>query len=214
MKKEPVGIVVTGGRIPSRETVCRYLEPPYLVVAADSGVDNAARLGFSPDYALGDFDSIERIDLLSQLPPDRVFRYPREKDETDTELALAFLLEHDIITRVIVGGGGGRIDHLLALTALFHRQSAPSLWITHNAVLRRLDGEHRFEVEKGRLISFFPLGGGPCTMKSSGLKWPLDNLIWYPGDLGLSNRATGPTVSISVLSGTLLMIEPLGEGDQ
>lgn len=212
MKKDSLGIVVTGGRIPSRETVRKLLTPPFLVVAADSGVDNAVRLGLSPDYALGDFDSIENTDLLSALPPDRVFRYPREKDETDTELALAFLDKHDIISKVIVGGGGGRIDHLLALTSLFHRESAPSLWITHNAVLRRLDGEHAFEIDEGMLVSFFPLGGGPCTMKSTGLKWPLDDLTWYPGDLGLSNESTGPTVSVSVRSGALLMVQPLQNG--
>ncbi|MFP4429827.1 MAG: thiamine diphosphokinase [Spirochaetota bacterium] len=214
MNRDSVGIVVTGGRIPSRDTFRRFLDPPYLVVAADSGVDNAARLGLSPDFALGDFDSIENTDLLSALPPDRVFRYPREKDLTDTELALAFLDENDIITRVVVGGGGGRIDHLLALTSLFHRRSAPSLWITHNAVLSRLDGEHTFDLGEGRLVSFFPLGGGPCTMKSSGLRWPLDNLTWYPGDVGLSNETTAPTVSISVHSGALLMVQPLEDGEQ
>lgn len=212
MKKGSVGIVVTGGKIPSRDTVGRFLQPPYLVVAADSGVDNAALLGLSPDFALGDFDSIENTELLSALPPDRVFRYPREKDETDTELALAFLDKHDIITKVIVGGGGGRVDHLLALMSLFHRKSAPALWITHNAVVRRLDGEHTFEVEEGRLLSLFPLGGGPCTMKSSGLKWPLDNLTWYPGDVGLSNVTTAAAVSISVQTGALLMVQPLENG--
>ncbi len=212
MNKDSLGIVVTGGRIPSRDALRRLLDPPYLVVAADSGVDNAARLGLSPDFALGDFDSIENVDLLSALPSERVFRYSRDKELTDTELALALLDKHDIITRVVVGGGGGRIDHLLALTSLFHRPSAPSLWITHNAILRRLDGEHTFEIGEGRLVSFFPLGGGPCTMKSSGLKWPLDNLTWYPGDVGLSNETTGPTLSISVDSGALLMVQPLEDG--
>jgi len=208
MNKDSLGIVVTGGKIPTRDRVEPYLVPPYVVVAADSGVDNAARLGLSPDYAVGDFDSIENRDLLSALPSDRVLRYPREKDETDTELALAFLGEHDIVSRVIIGGGGGRTDHLLALTALFHRESGPLVWITHNAVMTRLDGEHSFDVEEGQIISLFPLGAGPCRMKSSGLKWPLDDLRWYPGDLGLSNEATDHRVSISVDSGALLMVQP------
>ncbi len=214
MNKDPLGILITGGKIPTRDAIEPFLIPPFIVVAADSGVDNAARLGLSPDFAVGDFDSIENRDLLSALPPGNVFRHPREKDETDTELGLAFLAERDIISRVIVGGGGGRIDHLLALTALFHRNSGPLVWVSHNAVMRRLDGEHSFDVDKGTTVSFFPLGPGPCTMRSSGLKWPLDGLKWYPGDAGLSNEATSATLSVSVDSGALLMVQPFSPGDR
>jgi thiamine pyrophosphokinase len=209
MKQDILGVVVTGGKIPTRAVIEPFLTPPTLVVAADSGVDNAARLGLSPDFAVGDFDSIENPGLLDDLPGDRVFRHPRDKDHTDTELALGILAECGIFTTVIVGGGGGRLDHLLALVSLFHRDHSPSLWITHNAILRRLTADHTINTGEGRMVSFFPLGEGPCRMSTTGLKWPLDELEWRPGDLGLSNETTEQEVTVRVSAGALLMVQPL-----
>ena len=209
MNRDIQGVVVTGGKIPNRRVIEPFLSGETVIVAADSGVDNAHRLGLSPDFAVGDFDSIENPDLLERLPSDRVFRHPRDKDLTDTELALAILAERDIFGSVILGGGGGRLDHLLALVSLFHRNPGPSLWITHNAIIRRLTADHAIETGKGTTVSFFPLGGEPCRMTTTGLKWPLDDLKWGPGDVGLSNETTERTITVTVSSGALLMVRPL-----
>ncbi len=203
------GMVVTGGRIPPKGRINALCPRPRLVVAADSGLENAVALGISADYVVGDFDSLRRSELLDKFPEDRVISYPPEKDHTDTEIALGTLWDRGMPHTVLVGGGGGRMDHLLAILALFHREPAPTVWITHDTILRRLSGTHAVITTPGQTISLFPLGRGPCRMSSTGLKWPLEGLTWTQGAVGVSNVADGHEVTIDVHSGALLLVQAL-----
>jgi thiamine pyrophosphokinase len=64
----------------------------------------------------------------------------------------------------------------------------------------------------GELISFLPVGCVPCRMTSSGLRWPLDDLEWGRGDLGISNEFVDREVRVSMRSGRLLVIRGIGVG--
>jgi thiamine pyrophosphokinase len=58
-------------------------------------------------------------------------------------------------------------------------------------------------------IAFFDRSKGICRMKSKGLKWPLDDLIWSRGDMGLSNITTNNSFSIDMIEGKLIMVNQL-----
>ncbi len=68
------------------------------------------------NLAVGDFDSLNAAER--QLVFDyagEVKRSPAEKDDTDTQLALALVLErYPQATVTLIGATGGRIDHFLA----------------------------------------------------------------------------------------------------
>ena len=66
-----------------------------IVIAADSGVELARAFSVKVDYAVGDFDSIEDPSLLNLLEKENVFSYDRDKDYTDTEIALEKALTLD-----------------------------------------------------------------------------------------------------------------------
>jgi hypothetical protein len=91
------------------------LPEPDLVVAADSGYDHAVAAGFRVDVLVGDLDSIE-----AELIPSHVIveRFPEDKDATDLELALSRVAVESPERIVVVGGGGGRVDHELAVASL------------------------------------------------------------------------------------------------
>lgn len=60
------------------------------VICCDAGYRLAQRLGVRPDLLLGDFDS-----YTGALPEDiPVQRYIRDKDDTDTVIAVRYALEH------------------------------------------------------------------------------------------------------------------------
>lgn len=186
-----------------------------VLVAADSGLSALASRGLRADYVVGDMDSLQDLDLLSDYPPDRIRRYPSEKDDTDTEIALALLSELGCGERAIVGGGGGRLDHILAIAALFERPSAPDRWVTRAEDIACLDavrcGQRLVaEAEAGATVSFFPVGQGPWSAESVGLKWPLDVVSWTRGSIGISNIAVSSSFSVSVASGRFLAVMPLG----
>jgi thiamine pyrophosphokinase len=180
-----------------------------LVVAADAGLERAIAAGLSPDLVVGDMDSLSDRSLLLRFPRERVMEYPAEKDETDTEIGLRLMRERGCTEVTIAGGGGGRIDHLLGIAALFERVWSPLRWLTDCEDIRLVAGKAELAVRVGSLLSVFPLGDGAAAIHSEGLRWPLDGLEFRRGYGGISNRATAARVLIEVGVGKLLVIQSI-----
>ena len=219
-----LGIIFTGGEGPPPEVVRRLVDEGAkgaLVVAADSGLMAVERAGVKADLIVGDMDSLDDQGRLASYPPECVMRHGKDKDYTDTELAFSLAVEKKCDTVWIIGGGGGRIDHLFAIRSLFEREIFPNRWITETADIRCVNAGGaentpstgcdtlRVCLEKGTQVSVFPLGGGPWEAKSGGLKWPLAGLRWDRGFFGLSNVAVDGEFSISAQEGRFMVILPL-----
>jgi len=208
------GVVFTGGEKAPARLIRRLLEgKKAIIAAADSGLACAEEAGIRPDFIIGDMDSID-VSRLDAYPPQCVMRYEHDKDYTDTELALRTVIEKGCDEIWIIGGGGGRIDHLFALRSLLEREIFPVRWLTDAADIRCIDAETKTrtlceKLEKGSLVSVFPLGGGEWKAKSEGLKWPLDGLAWDRGFFGISNTAPQGEFSISAEKGRFMVILPL-----
>src|SRR5688572_21924099 len=105
-------VVLAGGDGPDPGLVVPAAD---LVVAADSGAEQAAPLGLDVDLLVGDLDSIAPGTLAAlEASGTRIERHPRDKDATDLELALAVAVGHRARRIVVVGGHGGRLDHAAA----------------------------------------------------------------------------------------------------
>ena len=106
-------IVVAGGGAPRRRPPT--LPPRGDVVAADGGVDLALALGLRSTSSSATSTPLRRQRWRRpRRPGARVVRHPAAKDETDLELACDEALEFGPRRLVVVGGEGGRLDHLLA----------------------------------------------------------------------------------------------------
>jgi len=214
------GIIFTGGQGPKAQVVKRLLGTETkgaLFIAADSGFQAALNAGVKPDWIIGDMDSLEDQPRLSAWPPERVIRHPHDKDFTDTELALSLAAEKGCEDIWLIGGGGGRLDHLFGIRSLFERELFPRRWITDAENIFCIDadtthGEISRRVEANACVSVFPLGSGPWEAVSSGLKWPLAGLPWDRGFFGLSNAAVDGDFSITAQAGRFMVIMPL-EGE-
>ncbi len=200
------GIIITGGEYPDKKHIVNEFDADVSIIAADSGLDTCLHYGFTPHLVVGDMDSVKNRKKLNDFPSECVKIFPKDKDETDTEIAFRLLHERGINRIVIIGGGGGRMDHFLGIMALFDRKRYPSVWYTAGEMIVSIDTYRVFSRMKGREISFFPAGNEVCRMKSSGLKWNLNGLEWHKGDAGISNRVLSDPFSVEVESGRLLMI--------
>ena len=136
-------------------------------------------------------------------------KYDTAKDRTDTEIGIEYLWENGVFDITIVGGGGGRVDHLLGILSLFHRERYPRRWITDREEIRVIDSTIEFRMPEDRLVSFFPVGPEPCMMESEGLRWELTGLVWKQGDVGISNECRGATCRVTMRSGRLIMVHTL-----
>jgi thiamine pyrophosphokinase len=217
-------LIVADGDRPDRELLDRTW-PGWsdvgLVIAADGGALAADEAGLRVDLVVGDGDSLGEAgvaDLRNRRVPVELSK--RDKDESDTELAVLAALARGATAITIVGGFGGRLDHelanlwLLALPALGDRSvelldgrtrvtlvRAPGA-DGGGAVNRALDGR------AGDVVTLLPLGGDVEGITTTGLRYPLrDEPLRLGPARGLSNVRLGPTASVSIRSGTLLIVE-------
>ncbi len=200
------GLLVIGGTGPSPARLAECARSAGFVVAADSGLDSCHAAGVVPDLVVGDMDSLSDPALLSAFPADRVLLFPRDKDETDTEIGLRILHERGRGDVTIAGGAGGRMDHLLGVAGLFERETPPVRWITGSEDLLLVSGEAVFSGWSGSTVSVFPVGDRAAELHSEGLKWPLDGLELRRGYCGISNVAQADRVLVRVGIGKLLVV--------
>lgn len=204
-------LIVTGGESPPISHIIALTHTAELIIAADSGLEVCLNAGVEPDLVVGDFDSVRR-ELLSRITAKKIIEYPEDKDYTDTELAIAVARGRGADRITLAGGGAGRLDHLLALRALFECAPRIDEWHTAHESVYCIPERKRadFSLEVNSLVSVFPAGDGATGMRSTGLKWPLDGLVWTRGDYGVSNRSVLPHVSIIAGPEPLILILPLG----
>lgn len=209
------GLLFTGGEQPDMAVALRLIRNHDFVIAADSGFDAAHSAGMVPDLVVGDMDSVDRKDILESMPRERVERWPADKDLTDTEIALAELERRGIREVTLVGGSGGRLDHLFAVINLFTRPFCPGAWIGRESVALAVGAGIRKQgvfvegLAPDGPVSVFPVGQGRHECKGMGLHWPIDDLDWDGGTYSLSNRAEQGRFKLSVESGRFLVIVPL-----
>ena len=75
--------------VPVSAAMCRYAQPEDFVVACDAGYRNAERLDLRLDLIVGDFDSAPQPKTAHET-----IVLPHVKDDTDTQYAARWLLEH------------------------------------------------------------------------------------------------------------------------
>jgi len=101
---------------PKREKIAPLMKEDGLVIGVDRGAVFALNEGMDLDIALGDFDSVstedkERIDQQA-----KEVIHDSSVDDTDTEIALLYALEHYKDSDIyLYNWYGGRMDHLYSI---------------------------------------------------------------------------------------------------
>lgn len=215
IKKENKILIITGGRTEEdflSELIKR--ENFTLMIVADSGLVLADRLMLKPDYIVGDFDSVPEAILdkyRTQSAPIKTF--PREKDKTDTQIAIELALKHTPSSVTIVGAIGSRMDHTMAnihLLLLLLQKKVDAYIIDRNNKLYLK--QESFYIEKseqyGDYVSLLPFGAAVKGLTLKGFYYPLNNVILSAGSsLGISNEIVDDIAGVEFREGILLVME-------
>ncbi|WP_181813294.1 thiamine diphosphokinase [Gaiella occulta] len=210
--RERIVIVVSGGDSAALP-LPRTLPPAAAVIAADGGVDRAVALGLHVDLAVGDFDSATAAGLAAvEAAGARIERHPVEKDATDLELALDAALASGATRVVVVGDGGGRLDHLAAGMLLLGHERYAGVEIDAvlgTALVHVVRDARTISGERGEIVSLLPLGGAAEGVSTDGLTYGLaDETLAAGTSRGVSNTFAGDEARISVEHGLLLAVRP------
>ena len=212
-------LIFIGGD-PPHPNVRQHLPADAYVVAADSGYAHAIAMGLVPHELVGDMDSITAVDLSDARDSNvLISQFPANKDLTDTEIAIASAIARRSTHITVVSGGGDRFDHVLGMVHSLvscARTVDTNLFIgTARVSYAMHTDEFQFDTQAGNIVSLIPLGGN-ATVTTTGLQWELTNSALQSfASRGVSNIATGASVTISVTDGSLAIIEPffLNSGD-
>jgi thiamine pyrophosphokinase len=183
------------------------------VIAADRGVRHALAFGLRVEVAVGDFDSISAAELATvERSGGRLERHPEDKDASDLELALDCAVRFGPRRILVLGGRGGRLDHLLGELVLLARDAYAAVEIDAllgGARLHVVRGERLLSGRIGETISLFATGRPVVGVVSEGLRFPLQGDTLEPGSSrGISNVFTARQVRLVVQGGALLAIRP------
>ncbi len=190
---------------------------PVSIICADGGARHAYRMGVVPDLIIGDMDSLDgEFQGHFVRKGCRIMRYPRSKEETDTQLALemAFMTAPDEIR--VFGAIGARLDHTLAnlsLLVLAAERGIPVRFFDEWCEVFAVKGKAVVEGESGQTVSLFPFGSDVTGITLEGFEYSLSDAAMTVGrPYGISNRLISDRGVISVESGHLLAIRYLRAG--
>lgn len=208
-------VVFAGGdAVDASALALRNAVPPTAwVIAADSGLMVAETLGVTTDLAVGDFDSVD-ADLLARHVQrgGQVERHPVDKDQTDLAIALDHALSLAPTRITLIGGAGGRLDHLAANLAQIARSDLDGIVIDAYlppATVHVVATERTLNGDVGELVTLLAMNGDATGVSTSGLEFALTNeTLTASSSRGVSNRFATSQATITVSAGRLIVIRP------
>ncbi|MCL1630904.1 thiamine diphosphokinase [Sporolactobacillus sp. CPB3-1] len=184
-----------------------------LWVGADHGTILLMKQKIRPICAFGDFDSLspeERAFLEASKV--EVHAYIPEKDKTDLELALDWVLKQNPDQCILCGVTGGRMDHGLAAVQLLmksvERKTDLMIVDKNNRITLLAPGTYAIKNDPSfRYLSFLALTERVQGLHLSGVKYPLENAILPLGSsLCISNEPQSDVFTVAFDQGYLLMM--------
>jgi thiamine pyrophosphokinase len=207
----PRAVIFINGHIPDLNLVRSLIQASDTLLAADGGTRLALALGLMPSVVIGDLDSLIDDDRRKlDAAGTEIRRYPREKNETDLELALHYAIEAGFRQILLVAALGYRLDQTLGNLALLTDPRLSTFDVRLDDGLEEAFFTHgccQVRGAAGEIVSLIPWGGEVGGVVTDGLRWPLQGETLYPYKTrGISNELLGETASVSLKSGSLLIV--------
>ncbi|MEE2658469.1 MAG: thiamine diphosphokinase [Candidatus Latescibacterota bacterium] len=205
-------VILGNGEPPSRELFTELMATRPMLLCADGGANVARQYGYTPDWVVGDLDSIT---AESRGEEQRVRQVDAENTGTDLLKVLHQAIEVGVMQAVITGVTGRRSDHSLWNLNLLKRFADQMLLrisddYNHIYLIR---ARISFTTAVGQKVSLCPLNSTVRGISTEGLRWSLQGETLSQERDGISNEVISSPVTITVSgSGDLLLIIQCEEG--
>ena len=177
------------------------------IYCADGGANHLEALGIFPLEIWGDLDSVTK-EIIEKYRNNnvRIKKFPKDKDYTDGELILQHISKLNYDEIIIIGGLGGRIDHLLTnLNLIFKFKNLK--FVTEKERIFSIEKKAELTGLRGKTISFVPFSEKVEGLTLEGFKYPLNKYILHQGDsICMSNIAVDDICKMTFDTGKLMGI--------
>jgi len=206
---KPRALVLGNGSHLNENQLINLVKEASFIVCVNGGSEKAKELKINPDIILGDLDSINQ-DILKyfnnlNIP---IVKIPSQ-EKNDLEKAILYLLKKGFERIILCGFLGKRVDQTVASLQVVKKylyRAEFQIFSKNSELFLLKKGEFEFQTIPRQTISLFGFQRA-IGISTEGLKFPLKNENLFVGSRGISNQATLDTVSISIKSGTLLVVK-------
>lgn len=208
-------VIVSNGNISDYNYYKEIIKAADYVICADGGASHLINMKIVPHVIIGDLDSIKNYEKEFFLKKKvEFYKFPPNKDATDTELAVDFALSHRPTEIILLGAIGSRMDHSIANASLLKKildAGVKGKLIDEKNEIHILNKELKEIVikgHKGEFLSLIPMWDRVKGITLEGLKYPLNNAeIPFGSSLGISNEFIGNEAKVTIKEGVALVIK-------
>ncbi len=194
---------------PPRKSVFDYLHKKNfnILICADGGANSAKKINLTPDFIIGDFDSIKESTINFYKGKSKLIRISGQNN-TDVEKCLKFAIQKKITEAILLGVTGDRLDHTfcnLGIVLKFYGLIKLSI-AAENSFLTAYSGEVELNTIQGETISLYGFNS-KTRISSGGLKYPLENTALPFGKKeSTSNLALSTKVKLKINGGVIFVV--------
>ncbi|MBT1248633.1 MULTISPECIES: thiamine diphosphokinase [unclassified Thermosipho (in: thermotogales)] len=174
-----------------------------IIIAADGGAKVLKERGILPNVIIGDLDSLDN-DTLEYFKQNNVeiIEYPKEKDETDCEIAIKYAVENGYDEIEILNFFGERLDMILALFGLMKKFDTKILLRSEKLECSIIKNTFEKNVKIGEIWSFIPICN--AKLKLDGFKYAFDGKMNIENPIGISNETSSKNIKVQVFEGEVI----------
>ena len=191
-------LVCLNGKLPDRTFFDQCFIRP--LIAVDGSANQLFENDIQMDVVIGDLDSISELGLQGV----QVHHLPHQS-QSDFEKLIDYSNQNNLFPAIILGVGGGHLDHILNNINLFSNLNCIFYAPPILGLMVKPDMPFQMSLPKDTKISLIPMPY--AIVDSQGLKWELNqSCLSFPGQNSCFNRTKDDMVSISVSQGQALLL--------
>ncbi|SMB90706.1 thiamine diphosphokinase [Desulfonispora thiosulfatigenes DSM 11270] len=205
-------VIITNGDMNNLDYYKEIIQNQEYIICVDGAIRYLLKMNINPDIIIGDLDSTD-LEFLEVIKAKNIpiAKYPSEKDETDTELAIMLALEKKSSEIILLGGVGSRIDHSFTNFTLMAKTAEKGIKCRiineKNDCYFVKDYISFKNIDKGYNVSIIPVIGDIIVKETEGLYYPLKNEVLSLGSSrGISNVALKENIAITIKEGMAMII--------
>ncbi|MDD4237051.1 MAG: thiamine diphosphokinase [Desulfotomaculaceae bacterium] len=201
-------LIMTNGEYGEPDWYHRQLDNFDRIICVDGAARRARALGITPDWLVGDMDSINPADRTHMEQAGVCLKtFPKHKDYTDTQLALTLAVEEGAGKLVVWGGTGSRLDHTISnicSASCFLESGIEVVFDAPAVTIYLIKNRLRLPAAVGDTVSLLVLGNRATGVTLQGFEYPLQEaLLEGRWQWAVSNMVTEHNPVIEVTSGYL-----------
>lgn len=201
-------IILASGKPPSKVAITFLMRSDYSTLfCADGGANSAMKMGLTPQYIIGDLDSITLEALKYFQNKSKIIKLNRQND-TDVEKCLKEAIKLKFDEAILLGVTGDRLDHTfcnLGFVIKYFDEIKIKI-VAENSLLTPLTGTHKLKTVPGETISIYGIDDS-TKISSKGLKYQLNKTALPFGHKeSTSNIALHDKIELKVTSGIIFVI--------